>query len=224
MIIFFHFKTYSVIAIDAEWLPIFSYLKPKVSILQIATENCCYIFDLHDFEKKPLLYKEMCKKIITKCFTLSALLKIGFGLSNDLDMLAMRLGIQINMSNYIDLSSSFQDIIKFLSKQCTNKYFKLRDIIQRCKKVMGLNNEYSNDCNAKKMQGLSLLTFIMFGYPLNKMEQQSDWTRRPLRDSQLLYAVLDAYCLIDVYLKLCFIIKQFDFQNFEEFFHYCKVF
>lgn len=191
--------------------------------MQIATENCCFVIDL-DLEQKPLLYKELCKIIISKYLADSTLLKIGFGLSNDLDMLNDSLGIQISIINYIDLSSSFQDIIKFLSKQSKNRYFKLRSNIQRCKKIVGINNESSDDCNVTKMQGLSLLTFAMFGYPLNKMEQQSDWTRRPLRDSQLLYAALDAYCLIDVYLKLCFIIKQFDFHNFEDFFQHCKVF
>lgn len=37
------------------------------------------------------------------------------------------------------------------------------------------------------------------GRPLDKSDQFSNWERRPLRDTQLVYAALDAYCLIEIF-------------------------
>jgi len=38
--------------------------------------------------------------------------------------------------------------------------------------------------------------------PLSKIEQLSDWNRRPLRKAQIHYAALDAFILIILYEKL----------------------
>lgn len=53
------------------------------------------------------------------------------------------------------------------------------------------------------------------GNQLDKSDQFSNWENRPLRDSQLQYAALDAYCLIEVYdvLKECCEAKGYSFQD-----------
>uniref|UniRef100_A0A915EKX7 3'-5' exonuclease domain-containing protein n=1 Tax=Ditylenchus dipsaci TaxID=166011 RepID=A0A915EKX7_9BILA len=47
--------------------------------------------------------------------------------------------------------------------------------------------------------GLSSLCKRMLGSGLDKQEQCSVWTRRPLRPRQLRYAALDAYCMLLIY-------------------------
>ncbi|GIY67041.1 exonuclease mut-7 homolog [Caerostris darwini] len=54
----------------------------------------------------------------------------------------------------------------------------------------------------KKNWGLSDLCEIILGQPLNKEERLCDWEKRPLTDSQLEYAALDAFCLVQMYDRL----------------------
>lgn len=66
-------------------------------------------------------------------------------------------------------------------------------------------------------KGPSLSTLVQqcLGYPLDKSDQFSNWEKRPLRESQLIYASLDAYCLIQVYdvLKSCCDCADFPFEE-----------
>jgi hypothetical protein len=48
-------------------------------------------------------------------------------------------------------------------------------------------------------KGLSKLCASCLGRPLCKIWQMSNWGRRPLRDDQIVYAALDAYCLIPLW-------------------------
>lgn len=50
--------------------------------------------------------------------------------------------------------------------------------------------------------GLSALCVEHFGLPLSKRLQTSDWGARPLSKEQLLYAALDAFCLLGLARKL----------------------
>ena len=46
--------------------------------------------------------------------------------------------------------------------------------------------------------GLSSVTEVLLGLPLDKSCQRSDWLERPLSASQLRYAALDAVVLLDI--------------------------
>merc|ERR1712116_96711 len=51
-------------------------------------------------------------------------------------------------------------------------------------------------------RGLSGFCEVLLGKPLSKVDQVSDWGRRPLRLQQIYYAALDAYVGLEIYLKL----------------------
>jgi hypothetical protein len=50
-----------------------------------------------------------------------------------------------------------------------------------------------------KLKGLSKLTWICFGKPLDKRECLSNWANNPLRNVQLRYAAMDALVLIKIF-------------------------
>lgn len=50
---------------------------------------------------------------------------------------------------------------------------------------------------------LSRLVESVLGWPLNKAQQRSHWSRRPLTRQQLLYAANDAHCLVAALDELC---------------------
>jgi len=54
----------------------------------------------------------------------------------------------------------------------------------------------------KSKASLSDACLIILGKKLNKSEQLSNWDARPLTHSQRLYATLDAWCLVDMILKI----------------------
>ena len=61
------------------------------------------------------------------------------------------------------------------------------------------SEEIVNLARSSKERGLSGLTERTLGSMLDKKEQISDWTKRPLKSSQITYAALDAFCLLEVY-------------------------
>ena len=54
----------------------------------------------------------------------------------------------------------------------------------------------------KKAPELKIITLDFFGKELDKRDQTSDWSKRPLLKNQIIYGILDAYVLIFIYQKL----------------------
>ena len=59
-----------------------------------------------------------------------------------------------------------------------------------------------------KVVSLSLLVYMFWGKPLDKSQQCTDWSIRPLSSKQTIYAAADAYVSRLVFLKFWDIIEQ----------------
>ena len=93
---------------------------------------------------------------------------------------------------------------KFIGFEFKNDAIKLgqffKEIIYK-NEFVELSNLYKEKKN-KKTPELKIITSEFFGKELDKRDQISDWSKRPLLKNQLIYGILDAYILILIYQKL----------------------
>ena len=93
---------------------------------------------------------------------------------------------------------------KFIGFEFRNDYMKIgqffKEIIYK-NKFVELSNIYKERLN-KRTPELKSITLEFFGKELDKRDQISDWSKRPLLQNQIIYGILDAYVLILIYNKL----------------------
>ncbi|NXE11817.1 MUT7 Exonuclease, partial [Lophotis ruficrista] len=176
-----------VVGIDMEWRPSFGMVgKPRVSLLQIALKDEVFLLDLPRLLKEAEMEgeKEKVPHFIQMLFSDAAITKLGYGMSGDLSSLA-----------------ATWSALKDTNKQARG----VVDLLAVDKQVDVLSPEQSYEDRGFKQpeKGLSLLVQHVLGKPLDKTEQLSNWEKRPLREEQILYAASDAYCLLEIYEKLC---------------------
>ncbi|NXL51100.1 MUT7 Exonuclease, partial [Podilymbus podiceps] len=176
-----------IVGIDMEWRPSFGMVgKPRVSLLQIALKDEVFLLDLPRLLEQAETEdeKEKLPHFIQMLYSDAAITKLGYGMSGDLNSLAA------TWSALKDTDKQAQGVV---------------DLLRVDKQVDVLSPEQSYEDRGFRQpeKGLSLLVQHVLGKPLDKSEQLSNWEKRPLREEQILYAASDAYCLLEIYEKLC---------------------
>uniref|UniRef100_A0A8D9A1M8 Exonuclease mut-7 homolog n=1 Tax=Cacopsylla melanoneura TaxID=428564 RepID=A0A8D9A1M8_9HEMI len=169
------------LGMDTEWKPNLSGASPaSLALLQIATRERVYILDILSLSKLPK-FNDLCLELELILFANDDLLKIGFNLMPDVNIIKTCLpfseSVSFNERSYLDLQLLWS---KLLAE--TNIQF-----------------PYKEEHPVVGSQSLSTLVYKCFGKHLNKQDQFSNWENRPLRESQVQYAALDALCLVQVY-------------------------
>ncbi|KAM9307243.1 exonuclease mut-7 homolog [Pholidichthys leucotaenia] len=177
-------KEGAVVGVDMEWQPMFGIVgsTQRVALIQLAVSDHVFLLDVcaDGFCHHPELVD-----FIRKFLSDGNILKLGYGMSGDLQCL---------FATWPQLAKEPLKMVGMLDLLNIHKK------IQRCKVVhpqTGPSEVLVGENGAER--GLSLLVQKLMGRPLDKTEQLSNWERRPLRVSQIRYAVADAYCLLDVF-------------------------
>ena len=180
------------VGLDSESFP-FPSVHQSITIFQIAIVDQAFLIDVTWFlsndDTKMLLSDFM------SCLVQSQRhIKLGFDLRDDMRML-------------IDL---FPDVA-IVSPVRLLDFSQQRDLLQVYPHYFShaLLPQVEKE-EIKKYRGFSKLVFQTLGKPLDKSEQISDWENRPLRKSQVHYAALDAFCLLEVYQVLSKVLLELD--------------
>lgn len=163
------------VGLDCEWKPSFGAVQSHVALIQIATNNKVYLIDTMTLNKPEYLsfWYNFNKAFLEN----GEIIKIGFGL--DLDLKEMKTSL-VGLGNIRTKGEGLLDL--------SNLWNTLME--------SGISLPGSSDNGGKS---LSSLVQACFGLPLQKTEQCSNWELRPLRETQLQYAALDAYVLLQIY-------------------------
>ncbi|GBM55422.1 Exonuclease mut-7 [Araneus ventricosus] len=184
-------ENYNMVGLDCEWKPSLGIFKEKAALCQLAVWDSVYLLDI--LALKEYQSKQAWEYLLRKIFYNEEITKLGYGGINDLNVLIETIGCEKEGGqNY----RSVVDLLSFFKKLKTH-YPEVAEEIESWHPSQG-----------DDQKGLSQLCKIVLGRPLNKAEQFSNWERRPLRERQIFYAALDAYCLLMIYEKLYPVLKK----------------
>ncbi|XP_076171130.1 exonuclease mut-7 homolog isoform X2 [Ptiloglossa arizonensis] len=173
-------KDVCVVGIDLEWKPNFGTKKTELALIQIATETNVYILDVTTMGTK---LEEFWTELVSTLFENKNILKLGFGIAHDMTVMRVSLPALSNVKMY---GEGYLDIVVLWKKLVDDYKF--------------VFPHKGDDHFTKK--SLSKLVELCLGQKLDKSDQFSNWEQRPLRESQIMYAALDAYCLLEIYAVL----------------------
>ena len=173
------------VAFDAEWIA--DKKRPgrsSLSMIQLAARSRVYLIDVCWFRERALLPE--LGAFVGGLFAADHVIKLGYSTTND--MMIFRQEFPMHMSNVEAIRSLF-DLHRIFERAAGGKGA-IAAMLRRKAAATGV---------APKLRGLAKLVYRVLGCHLDKSEQTSNWHRRPLSQSQLDYAALDANCLLQVY-------------------------
>ena len=142
------------------------------AVVQFATRSHMWVVDVRAAESAATL------ALVKWVFENKALQKIGFSFHNDWRELEVLMrGITSSSSPVVDLQAL---------------------MVAEDPPIAGSESVARRLQGLSGTPGLSSVTEVLLGLPLDKGCQQSDWLKRPLSASQLRYAALDAVVLLDI--------------------------
>ncbi|XP_077399250.1 exonuclease mut-7 homolog isoform X2 [Vanacampus margaritifer] len=176
-------KNGGVVGVDMEWQPTFGCSSAQqVALIQFATFDTVFLLDLcaNGFCQHPETIA-----FIRCFFSEQNVLKVGYGMAGDLKCL------KSTWPQFLEKPLKLEGMLDLLNVHQKIKCGKVNSAHCGPKEVL-VGEDFTE-------KGLSLLVQQVLGKALDKTEQMSNWKKRPLRVSQIRYAVTDAYCLLDVY-------------------------
>lgn len=165
------------IAFDTEWKPTIHSCN-DVSLIQIAKRDAIYLVDVISLIQVKMSEDDW--GLLGKCiFNNDEILKLGFAHATDILILM-----------------KFQPLGIQSSQQSSHSYLDLQGLWQKVANFPDFSFPFHDDSQSSS---LSNLVKLCFGKKLDKSNQFSNWEQRPLRDEQIKYAALDAFCLFEIY-------------------------
>ncbi|KAM8934347.1 exonuclease mut-7 homolog [Pelodytes ibericus] len=195
-------KDKQVVGVDMEWRPQFGdFKKPAVCLVQLAVKEEVFLLDLlpGTGHEETTAKRDQLIDLIKDLFLAPEVTKLGFDILGDLH--------HFGISNYMNKGSEGQ-IERVIDLNMLHRQLQRIRPGRSDEREVEVFGCFSEDGYSPPEKGLSQLVKELLGKPLDKTEQISNWENRPLRESQILYAAADAYCLLDVYEYLCLNAKQ----------------
>ncbi|RLN53564.1 hypothetical protein BBP00_00009259 [Phytophthora kernoviae] len=169
------------LGLDAEWRPDSRGSVPsKCSILQVACQQYVFIFDFVEMAIGDV------EELFAHLFSSELIAKLGFGLDGDIKRLRWSFP-------EVQCFDTFANVVDYSFEELEPTIHLADGSIVRS------NSNASSEAlkrRNRRQKGLSACVKQVLGFPLSKLQQKSDWERRPLTSQQVSYAALDAYCLL----------------------------